>query len=64
LPQSQAAGVDVHPESTKQPWEYALTGFNSASGKFSKTLETELPKAVLTIEERERAIESAWPALR
>jgi hypothetical protein len=61
--QLKAETVDVHPESTDKPWEYALTGLFSESGKFSKTIETGLPKGNLTREEREEAIESAWKSL-
>ena len=61
--QSKAESVEVHPESTDKPWEYALTGFLAETGKFSKTVETGLPKGNLTSEEREKAIENAWKAL-
>lgn len=61
--QSKAERVDVHPERTDQPWTYALTGFSSAAGKFSKTLESGLPNGMLTDQERERAIENAWQSL-
>jgi hypothetical protein len=61
--QSKAQGVDVHPESTAQPWTYSLTGLVSESGKFNKIVESGLPKGNLTAEDREQAIESAWKIL-
>jgi hypothetical protein len=38
-------------------------GFAEECGKFSKTLESELPKGGLAAEARERAIENAWKSL-
>jgi len=61
--QTKAEGVDVHPERTEQPWQYALTGLNENSGKFAKILQEELPKGSLTASGREKAIENAWMAL-
>jgi hypothetical protein len=61
--QSKAEGIEAHPEHTERPWEYALTGFISESSRFSKIVETGLPKGSLTSEERERAIDSAWKSL-
>jgi hypothetical protein len=61
--QSKAEGVEVHPESTDKPWEYALSGLISELGKFSKIVDMGLPKGNLTSEEQERAIESAWKSL-
>jgi hypothetical protein len=61
--QLKAESVEVHPESTDKPWEYALTGLFSESGKFSKIIDTRLPKGNLTSEELENAIDSAWKTL-
>jgi hypothetical protein len=61
--QLKAEQVDVHPEKNNRPWEYALTGLLSESGKLSKTLEAGLPKGKLSAEDREKAMESAWTAL-
>jgi len=61
--QSKANQVDIHPKKDDRPWEYALTGLLSESGKFSKNLEVGLPKGELSADEREKAIESAWMTL-
>ncbi len=61
--QSKAQQVDAHPHSGAKSWEYALTGLNEESGKFSRLLEAELSKGKLAIEERKKAIESAWHML-
>jgi hypothetical protein len=61
--QRKAEQVDVHPEKGERPWEYALTGLLSESGKFSKILEAKLPEGKLTTEQREMAIESGWKLL-
>jgi hypothetical protein len=61
--QSKAAEVDVHPESTERPWEYTLTGLIAATGRLARILETELPKAPLSIDKREKAMESFWKSL-
>ncbi|MGA2181323.1 MAG: hypothetical protein ABSH15_17305 [Verrucomicrobiota bacterium] len=61
--QSKAEQVEAHPESSKRPWIFPLTGLAEEVGKFSKTLEAELPKGTLATEEREKIIENAWPLL-
>jgi hypothetical protein len=61
--QSKAEQIDVHPEHTEHPWTYATMGLLSESARLSKTLTTGLPNGEFTIEERKKAIDSAWKLL-